>query len=271
MSDCIVAHGSRPKGVSSLDAAKYEAIARAIGTYRVGDLGDAWKAWQAAHPDHSAATATRYRALLLAAVRTAAGPQAPSLPGVKASREERLVYLTEGERRRLLAAYSPHAACPVLLLAYQGMRTQEALQLDWREVDFRTDSLRIGAARAKNRRARASPMHPRVRMLLWGMWHAAGLPASGPVFLSSRGDPYQDTQDKGGNPLRAAHATACRKARIRGFRVHDWRHDFAARCVMSGMDLFTLMKIGGWSSLAMVQRYASVSASHMSESIRRVA
>lgn len=271
MADCIIAHGSRPKGVSRLDAAKYEAINAAIGAYRVGDLCDAWKTWQASHPGHSAATATRYRALLLAAVRTAAGAQAPSLPGVKASREERLVYLTEAERRRLLASYSPHAACPVLLLAYQGMRTQEALQLDWREVDFRTDSLRIGAARAKSRKARATPMHPRVRLLLWGMWHAAGQPASGAVFLSSRGDPYQDTQDKGGNPLRAAHATACRKARIRGFRVHDFRHDWAARMVMAGVDLFTLMRLGGWSSLAMVQRYGAVNADHMRDAIRRIA
>jgi integrase len=274
VADCILAYAGRPRGVSRLDAAKFDAINDAIGAYRLDTLREAWAAWQAAHPHHAPATAIRYRALLLAAVRSccaASGVPAPTLPAIAASREERLVYLTEAERAALLRSYSPHAACPVLLLAYQGMRTQEALQLDWRLVDWATDTLRVGAARAKSRRARAIPMHPRVRMLLWGMWHAAGRPQAGPVFRNSRGDRWADTQDEGGNPLRSAHATACRRAGLTGFRVHDWRHDWAARCVMSGMDLFTLMRLGGWSSLAMVERYGAVSGAHMAEAIRRIA
>jgi integrase len=274
VADCIFAHGGRPAGVSRLDAAKYSALNDAIGGYRLEDLPAAWRTWQEAHPHHSPATATRYRAILLAAVRTACAAQgapAPSLPSVRAKRGDRLVCLTDIERAALLRSYSPHAACPMLLLAYQGMRTQEALQLDWRDVAWRTDSLRIGSARAKSRKGRAMPMHPRVRLLLWGMWNAAGQPSAGAVFLSSRGDPYQDTQDKGGNPLRAAHATACRRAGVRDFRVHDWRHDWAARMVMGGVDLFTLMRLGGWSSLAMVERYAAVTGHHMRDAIRRIA
>ena len=55
-----------------------------------------------------------------------------------------------------------------------------------------------------------------------------------------------------------------------GFRVHDWRHDWAARMVMGGVDLFTLMRIGGWSSLAMVERYAAVNATHLRDAIRKI-
>lgn len=274
IAECILAHGSRPRGVSRLDAAKYGRLNAAIGHHRLEDLPAAWTDWQRQNADSAPATAVRYRALLLAAIRTgcaAHGVTAPSLPSVEVERGDRLVYLTDDERRRLLRAYSPHAACPVLLLAYQGMRTQEALQLDWRQVDWRGDSLRVSSERAKSRKARAVPMHPRVRLLLVGMWEAAGRPSSGPVFLSSRGDPYADTQDEGGNPLASAHRTACRRAGVAGFRVHDWRHDWAARCVMSGMDLFTLMRLGGWSSLAMVERYGAVSAAHMREAIRRIA
>jgi hypothetical protein len=29
---------------------------------------------------------------------------------------------------------------------------------------------------------------------------------------------------KGGNPLTTAHHTACRRAGIQQFRVHDWRY-----------------------------------------------
>lgn len=68
-----------------------------------------------------------------------------------------------------------------------------------------------------------------------------------------------------------AHETACRIAGVEGFRVHDWRHDWAARMVMAGTDLYKLMKLGGWSSLRMVQRYASVTGEHMADAVKRLA
>jgi len=277
VADCILAYADRPKGVSQLDAAKLAALNELLGGYRLDALHEAWDVWRAAHRRHAPGTLVRTRALLLAAVRhgcEAKKGQPPTLPTVEVERDQRVAMLTEGERRRLLAAYSPHAACPALLLADQGMRTQEVLRLDWRDVTFATETLRAGVrrggAKTKTRRGRPVPMTQRVFMLLWGMWHAAGQPEAGPVFLSSRGKPYEDTSDKGGNPLRSAHATACKAAGIRDFRVHDLRHDWAARMVMAGVDLFTLMKIGGWSSLAMVERYAGVSATHLRDAIRKI-
>lgn len=278
IADAILAYTTRPRGVSKLDAAKLDAVNDAIGNRSLADLHAAWSAWSEAHPDHAPATATRYRALILSAVRRLCRAQripSPDLPAVEAERGERVAMLTSAERKRLLAAYSPNAACPVLLLAHQGARTQEVLRLDWRDVDFADDSLRFGVRagghRTKSRRGRAMPMHPNVRLLLWGMWHAAGKPDTGTVFLSSRRVAYADTTDKGGNPLRKAHETACRVAKVAGFRVHDWRHDWAARCVMGGMDLYTLMRLGGWSSLKMVERYAAVSAEHLRAAMRRIA
>ncbi|WP_188903496.1 tyrosine-type recombinase/integrase [Caldovatus sediminis] len=198
-------------------------------------------------------------------------PAPPPPPPVRRRREERIAHLTDDERRRLLAAYNPHAACPVLLLAYQGMRTREVLRLDWRDVIWRTETIRVPAERAKARRARALPMHPRVRLMLWGLWHAAGKPGKGPVFLSSRGEPYHDTREIGGNPLAKAHSTACGAAGVKGFRVHDWRHDWACRMVLAGVDLVTLMELGGWASLEMVRRYASIRGDHRREAITRLA
>ncbi len=278
IAECILAYLGRPRGVSALDEAKLDALNEVVGAYTLAQLPDAWRAWREARPKLAPATLTRYRALLMSAIRLTCrdrGLPAPALPAVEAAKGERVAMLAPGERRRLLAAYSPHAACPALLLAHQGMRTQEVLRLDWRDVDFATRTIRAGvragAHRTKARRGRAVPMHPHVEMLLWGMWHAAGRPEAGPVFVSSRGAAYADTTDKGGNPLRKAHDTACRKAGVRGFRVHDWRHDWAARMVMGGVDLYTLMRIGGWSSLKMVERYAAVSAEHLHDAMRRIA
>lgn len=283
VADCILGYLRRPKGVSRLDTAKFDALNEMIGAFTLDNLAGAWRLWLEKHPKHAPATALRYRALILSAVRAtceAHSVPAPTLPEVATDHDERVALLTAQERAALIRSYSPHAACPALVLARQGARTQEVLRLDWRDVDFPLDTIRFGVRRDgafrqgrrnKNRRGRAVPIDRQVRMLLWGMWHAAGRPSEGPVFLSSRGEPYADTTDEGGNPLRKAHETACRRARITGFRVHDWRHDWAGRQVMGGVDLYTLMRLGGWASLKMVERYAAVSAEHLREAVRKVA
>ena len=97
-----------------------------------------------------------------------------------------------------------------------------------------------------------------------------GPPPSGPVFLSHRGKPYADTRGQGGNPLAQAHATACERAGVTGFRVHDWRHHWASWMIMGGADTQTLMRLGGWASPRMVQRYAALSGEHMADAIGRL-
>lgn len=283
IADCILGYLRRPKGVSRLDTAKLGALNEAIGAHTLDRLSGAWRLWLEQHPKHAPGTAVRYRALLMSAVRATCKAHqmpAPELAEVARDDDERIALLTPDERAALLRSYNPHAACPALVLARQGARTQEVLRLDWRDVDFPLDTIRFGVRRDgafrqgrrnKNRRGRAVPMDRQVRMLLWGMWHAAGRPSEGAVFLSSRRAAYADTTDEGGNPLRKAHETACRHAKIKGFRVHDWRHDWAARQVMGGVDLYTLMRLGGWSSLKMVERYAAVSAEHLREAVRKVA
>jgi site-specific recombinase XerD len=49
------------------------------------------------------------------------------------------------------------------------------------------------------------------------------------------------------------------------------RHTFASRLVMAGVDLRTVQELGGWSSLAMVQRYSHLSPSHKAEVVERLA
>ena len=86
-----------------------------------------------------------------------------------------------------MAAYSPAARPVMTVLAYQGLRTQEALRLDWRHVQWGKRSLYV--ARSKSGRPRTVPMHRRVRVCLYRLWVRHGRPAAGPVFLSSRGEP----------------------------------------------------------------------------------
>jgi integrase len=47
------------------------------------------------------------------------------------------------------------------------------------------------------------------------------------------------------------------------FRWHDLRHTWASWHVMSGTPLEVLQKLGGWSSLTMVMRYAHLAPDHL--------
>lgn len=283
MAECFAAYLQRPGGVQQWDVARIAELNEAMGGRPLADAPAAWQDWLEAHRHQAPSTLARTRNTLLAALRYGAeakGLVAPKLPAVRQPRAagQRVPFLATAEAERLIRAYNPHAACPALLLMELGLRTQEALRLDWRDVSCEREEIHIRAEGTKSGRGRTVPMTRRVALLLWGMWEAAGRPHAGPMFLSSRGEPYADTRGRdpearawqGGNPLAQAHATACRRAGITGFRVHDWRHHWAAWCVMRGMDLFTLMRLGGWSSLRMVQdRYGAVSAQHMREAVRR--
>src|SRR5262249_26374277 len=150
-----------------------------------------------------------------------------------------------------------------IVLRWQGLRIGEALRLLWTHVDWSNNSIFI--AESKNGEPRTVTLHEQARAALHRLWIEQGSPREGPVFLTQRGTPYRDPRNykiPSGSPIKKAHATACRRAGIVDFHVHDWRHNWASWCVMSGIDLETIRQEGGWRSLRMVERYASVSAAH---------
>jgi len=56
--------------------------------------------------------------------------------------------------------------------------------------------------------------------------------------------------------IRKAFNNACRRAGIKNLRFHDLRHTFATRLVLAGVDLATVSKLLGHSSIQMTMRYA---------------
>ena len=273
IAEAMLAYLQRPGGVPAYDAERIRGICEAVGSRPVIESAAAWTSAQSTLGGRwSPATAARWRAVYVAGLRAGCAakglPEPPKVPTVRERQVERVAHLHDDERAALLRSYNAHAMGPVLLLAYGGLRTQEALQLDWRHVNLRARTMLVD--RTKSGKARLVPMHPKVDALLFGMWHASGKPARGPVFLSARGKSYADTRGQGGNPLDQAHETACERAGITDFRPHDWRHDFATRFLAEGGDVRSLMQIMGWSSPRMVQRYVTYRAEHLATVLARV-
>ena len=64
---------------------------------------------------------------------------------------------------------------------------------------------------------------------------------------------------------------ASRRAKLPGVTPHTLRHTFASRLVMAGVDLRTVQELGGWQTLAVVERYAHLSPAHKAQAVERIA
>lgn len=274
--EAMLQYMNRPGGLHRMDVWRLGQMGSAFGDVPIAEVLAGWSAFKAARCASLApATTARFQATLQAALNHAAregGWTAPKLPSIK-FQNQRVRFLTKPQQEALLAAYAPHVQPIALMLCFQGCRTQEALQLRWDDVNLARGTVWFG--RTKTGVPRTVALHDRVAAALQRIASdRPGASGSDHVFLSSRGKPYSDTRDyklPGGNPLRAAHRTACKRIGLQGFTIHDLRHSWASNMVMAGVDLPTLMALGGWKSVDMVLRYAAVSTEHMAEAVRRLA
>lgn len=172
----------------------------------------------------------------------------------------RVRYLTDEEETRLLKALATEAdRRRVTMLLHTGLRKSEFLGLRWNHVDFKACVLTI--PRSKNGEARHVPMTSVVREILTRL--PRPLDKTALVFPNNAPGP----------DLRWAEKTfpgAVSAAQIEDFRFHDLRHTFASRLAMAGVDLLTLKELGGWKTLAMVERYAHLSPGHRQSAIERL-
>jgi integrase len=276
--EALAGYRDRPEGHAAGDLWRIEQLGEFIGDRAIGEAAAAWEAFcRMRCAGLAPATTDRFRVTLRAALNRfcdARGIRTPKIaPLVYTNEIQR--HLTRAEERRLLRSYSRPARDVARFLCSTGCRTQEALRLTWRHVDLAGGGqVHFPMAQTKTRKGRSVPLTAAMKVMLGRIRRVrfgAALPApDAHVFLSARRAPYRDTRGEGGNPLAKAHATACRRAGIEAFRLHDWRHHAASWAVMNGMSVPTLMQLFGWQSPRMVQRYVALSAAHVAAERRRV-
>ena len=174
--------------------------------------------------------------------------------GIKKKPEpnHRLRYLSPEEIRQLLAACHQRLYPVVSCALMTGMRKGEILRLDWRDIDFQSNTIQV--LQTKSGKPRKIPLWNKLKQILLDL----GPKTAGPVFALPE------------IMLRRYFVMALKDARIPEFRFHDLRHTFASYFAMKTGDLPVLQQILGHSTIQMTLRYAHLSDQHMAEKMAQM-
>lgn len=175
----------------------------------------------------------------------------------------RLRWITREEAERLIAEASrearksPHLADFIRLALNTGCRKNELLKLSWDRVDLKTGHIRLEGENTKNGKRRIVPLSAIARSALENRasFRAEHCPKSPWVFSHRNGERVQFLQN--------GFESACKRAEISDFRVHDLRHTCASWLVSAGVPLLEVKELLGHSSIEMTERYAHLSPENL--------
>lgn len=169
--------------------------------------------------------------------------------------EGRVRWITREEAARLIEAAeaepkAEHLSDFIRLALHTGCRRDELLGLEWSRVDLGSGLLLLEAAHTKAGRRRSVPLNTTARAALLSRkrFREAHCPESRWVFAHASGERIQQT--------RRSFMSACRRAGIEDFRIHDMRHTCAAWLVSAGVPLTEVRDLLGHSTIGMTERYA---------------
>lgn len=130
----------------------------------------------------------------------------------------------------------------IRVLAYSGCRRNEALGLQWGDVDFERGQLQVcrqvthrGIEDLKNREARTVDFNAKLKAHLEDMATRLA-PDSCWLFPS----PQRGDKDIPAHSFIESLKMVRTQAKLPGFGFHDLRHYFISMCVMSGIDFMTI-------------------------------
>ena len=195
-------------------------------------------------------TANRYLAVIRSILRKARDEWEwiEHIPKVSLFKEPegRTRALTHEEFARLYAELPSHLADMALFTLATGLRQANVAKLEWLEVDLALRHAWIPAHKFKNGSPHAVPLNEIACAVLQKQ-----IGKHPTHVFTFRGKPVDNVSTK-------AWWAALERAGIENFRWHDLRHTFATWHRQAGTPTHELQRLGGWKTLAMVERYAHV-------------
>lgn len=142
-----------------------------------------------------------------------------------------------------------------------GCRKEEMLGLDWRRVDFANNLIYLDGKHTKAAKRRSIPLNEGALDALKGRMaeRAAHCPTAQWVFSRKNGKKVTD--------LSEGFESACRKAGIEDFTIHDLRHTCAAWLVSAGVPLIEVRDLLGHSTIQMTEKYAHLAPARVRDAV----
>ncbi|MBA3494957.1 MAG: site-specific integrase [Gammaproteobacteria bacterium] len=176
------------------------------------------------------------------------------------SREEAAVLITAAESE----PKAPHLADFIRLALHTGCRKQELLGLEWTRTDLQRRLLFLEAEHTKTARRRTVPINAVAREVIANrlQFRVQNCPSSPWVFAHKNGARIKD--------VKRGFATACRRAEIADFRIHDLRHTCAAWLVSAGVPLTEVRDLLGHTTVIVTEKYAHLAPENVRAAVARL-
>ena len=179
----------------------------------------------------------------------------------KGRRRPRII--TFAEEERILSACPPLLNVLVVLLIESGLRTGEALSLQWGDVDLPVEAIHIKEAKTPAGR-RMVPMSTLCKKELL-RWKDLTGPDFSPFLFPNPSNPAMHLKG-----VRKPWTAALKHAKLEYFRIYDLRANFASRLSASGVSDNLLAGVLGHSSPSIVRTYAKVVDQYRKDAIAKL-
>jgi len=187
------------------------------------------------------------------------------LKPLKIDKQHIVRYLNPAEDKRLRKALKTapdYLRAMVIVSLNTGLRRGELFTLKWSAIDLKRRQLSVVGSLSKTGQTRHIALNQHAIDAL-REWRDISGNADGLVFVShATGGVFNNTKK--------SWAALLERAKIKNFRWHDLRHDFASKLVMSGADLYGVSKLLGHSSVETTQRYAHLAPDHLADLVARL-
>lgn len=145
-----------------------------------------------------------------------------------------------------------------------GMRRGEMLELEWKRVDLHTNLIYLRAMDQKSGKIGSVPLNADARsaLLSRARFRATYCPDSPWVFCDVKGSRIQ--------AVKRSFATACRRAGIENFHIHDLRHTCATWLVQAGVSIREVAEVLRHSDIRMTMRYTHLAPENVRSAVARL-
>jgi site-specific recombinase XerD len=181
------------------------------------------------------------------------------------------VYLKPDEVKRLISLPEKYSRnnklrdkCILETFVFTGIRRNELLSLDWDDIDFKSDTLKV--RKGKGKKQRIIPITDPLSSDLWDYLQSRLPLKDRAMFTSFYGTRLTAT------PLSQTFRRYLKIAGLdqKGITLHKLRHTFATLLIQQGVDLMSIKELLGHEDLNSTKIYTHVDTSHLRKQVEKI-